>query len=62
MKDKAIDSIFSFMAAIPDIPQNKRGIEYTSKCVCGGTITAIRSKYNGHLHASCDSCKRRLME
>lgn len=56
------DSIFDWLKRIPDIPQDKRGIPYTSTCVCGGTITAIRSIENGHLSARCDICERIMIE
>ena len=46
----------------PEIPFNERGVEHKGKCTCGGTITAIRSTYNGHYHASCDKCGWRMME
>lgn len=54
--------LFDYLKAIPDIPNSVRGKEFTSKCVCGGTIKAKRSRYNGHLHAYCDKCKFRLIE
>lgn len=52
--------LLEFMAAIPDFKE--RGVEHTAPCPCGGTIHAIRSEYNGHLHARCDRCKSALME
>lgn len=54
--------IFERMERVPNIPKDVWGKEYTSECVCGGTITAIRSTYNGHLHARCDKCGYKLME
>lgn len=48
--------IFDYLQALPDIPDEKCGIEYESKCPCGGTLRAIRSKQYGHMHASCDKC------
>lgn len=53
---------FDWLAAVPEIPNDERGVEHTAPCPCGGTIRAIRSRYNGHLHAWCDKCKWRLME
>ena len=53
-------SLLEFLAAIPDF--DERGIEHTAPCPCGGTIHAIRSTYNGHLHARCDKCKAALIE
>lgn len=47
---------------VPEIPIHERGKAYTGECVCGGTITAIRSTYNGHIHASCDKCGFRMFE
>lgn len=54
--------IFDFLRAIPDIPNDKRGIKFKSKCPCGGEIISIRSKYNGHLHAHCTKCDCMLIE
>ena len=59
---QAETGIFNYISAIPDIPRNDRGKEYKSKCPCGGTLTSIRSRYNGHLHAKCDKCRFCLME
>ena len=52
------------LESMPKIPKARRywGKKYTSKCPCGGTITAIRSTYNGHLQASCDKCDFSMME
>lgn len=52
------------LESMPDIPKDKKywGKEYTSKCPYGGTITAYRNTYNGHIHASCDKCDFRMME
>ena len=52
--------IFDYLKAIPDI--KKRGVPVISKCPCGGTLTSIRSEYNGHLHVICDKCKFVLHE
>ena len=41
---------------------NEWGHEQKSTCPCGGTITAIRSEFNGHYHAACDKCGWRMME
>ena len=59
-KEYAAPDMFEFLAAIPDFED--RGVEHTAPCPCGGTIHAIRSTYNGHLHARCDKCKSTLME
>lgn len=56
------DGMLEFWKSIPNIPENVRGKEFKSKCFCGGTITAMRSTYNGHLWARCDKCDRRLMQ
>lgn len=57
-----IGGMFAKMEAAPDIPKDKRGIKYYSTCTCGGTITAMRSTYNGHYRASCDKCGWRMIE
>lgn len=59
-KDKIIGRMFERLKCIPEFTD--RGVEHKSKCVCGGTITSIRSTYNGHLHAECDSCGWKLHE
>lgn len=56
------DGMIEFWISIPKIPKNIRGIKFKSKCACGGIITAMRSTYNGHLHAYCDKCDRKLMQ
>lgn len=52
--------IFEYLAAIPVFKE--RGKIYKTKCICGGTLTSIRSKYNGHLSVKCDRCKFTLIE
>lgn len=60
-KDDHIPSdVLEFMCAVPHFKD--RGVEHTAPCPCGGTIHAIGSKYNGHLHAWCDKCGARLIE
>ncbi len=57
-----IEEVAAFINAIPDIPNDVREKEFKSKCPCGGTITAWRVKFNGHLRAMCDKCGAKLME
>lgn len=57
-----IDSVLDKLAAIPDIPMDKRGIEYHSKCPCGGDMKSWRAMGSGHLRASCEKCGWRLIE
>lgn len=57
--DKRKISMEEYLKAIPYIPisvKSMRGVEITGMCPCGGTIKAIRSKCNGHLHAKCEKC------
>lgn len=57
-------SIKEYLDAIPYIPLSvkwMRGHIITGPCPCGGTIKAVRSKYNGHLHAKCEKCGFCLM-
>ena len=57
------DVLLKVLKAIPDIPKGLWGVPYEAKCpYCDGTITAIRSTYNGHLLVKCDKCKFMLME
>lgn len=60
--DETTIKMLKWLEVIPMIPKDIRGIEHKAPCTCGGTVTAIRSIYNGHLHASCDKCGARLME
>lgn len=48
--------LFKRMGCIPDIPKDCCDKEYTSKCICGGTIIAVRSSYNHHIRAKCNKC------
>ena len=50
------DNLFDWIKLVPEIPIDERGVTHTGKCRCGGTISAVRSTYNGHLRASCDKC------
>ena len=52
------------LMAMPDIPRDKKfwGKVYSSECVCGGTIYATRSTYNGHIRAKCDKCNWNIVE
>ena len=50
------DNLFDWVKLIPEIPIDEWGVTHTGKCRCGGTISAVRSTYNGHLRASCDKC------
>lgn len=47
---------------IPDIEKSDRGTIHEAECVCGGTIRALRSVYNGHLTAKCEKCHFLFME
>ena len=62
MTKEQLDEVFSYIECVPDIPYHVRGKEFHSKCKCGGTITAWRVKYNGHIRAKCDKCDFKLME
>lgn len=58
------EEMLAKLKAIPNIPDKRTqwGKIYRNNCPCGGIITASRSLYNGHLHASCDRCDFRIME
>lgn len=57
-----LNEVTDFINAIPKIPMDVREKEFKSQCPCGGTITAWRVKYNGHLRAMCDKCGSKIME
>lgn len=54
MDDKDLEPFFERLKAIPEFED--RGIYHYGNCPCGGTIVAIRSTYNGHLHVRCEKC------
>lgn len=62
LTQEQLDEMFKYILAVPDIPTNVRDKEYYGKCPCGGTITAWRVKYNGHMRAKCDKCDFKLIE
>lgn len=56
------DPLWAKIAAVPEIPKNKRGIRYHGECPCGGIILAWRCKDSGHLRAICNKCQWKLVE
>lgn len=62
--EEQMQYVWSRIQAIPDIPKARKywGKEYTSKCPCGGIMTACRNTYNGHIRVSCDKCNFSMME
>ena len=52
--------VIEYLKAIPNFKD--RGVIHTAPCPCGGTLTAVRSTYNGHLHVECDTCDFKLHE
>lgn len=59
-EEEDLTPFFERLQAIPKF--DDRGVKHYGECPCGGKITAIRSTYNGHLHAECDSCGWSLCE
>ena len=58
--DDIADGLFERLKCVPKF--DEKGIYHYGKCTCGGTIKAIRSTYNGHLHAECNNCDFKLHE
>ena len=56
------DKLIETLKRVPNIPQNLRGVKYETECTFGGTLTAVRSAYNGHLHVCCDKCGVKIIE
>lgn len=56
--------LMDYLAAMPEIPKSRKywGEIYQSLCPCGGTLTATRSTYNGHIRCTCDKCGFRMIE
>lgn len=59
---KQKEEVMDWLDRVPVIPKNVRGVEYSAPCTCGGTITAVREKINGHMRASCDKCGMLMSE
>lgn len=59
---KESDEVFAWLERVPEVPKDVRGVEITAPCICGGTITAWRTKASGHLRAKCDKCNRKMLE
>lgn len=64
ISEKTVKFNMDRLGAMPDIPNEIKywGKTYQSQCVCGGTITAMRSTYNGHIRAKCDKCEWSIIE
>ena len=65
--DKEIFEIFSFLSEleknIPEDTKENRGKPFSFKCpLCGGIVSGMRSKYNGHVHAKCTDCGFGMIE
>lgn len=60
-----IEYYFEWLKCVPTISREDKsqwGKIFKSQCRCGGTITAIRNTYNGHIKAVCDKCKITMRE
>ena len=57
-----LKEMIEIIKAVPNIDYKDRERKYTSVCPCGGTITAWRVAYNGHLRAYCNKCGFKLIE
>ena len=61
-KEEANEYYSKMLAAVPDIPDDECGKEFTAPCPCGGTIKAMRSVENVHIPAYCEKCGFRMHE
>lgn len=64
---RTIDEIIKFsMVVDKNALSNERknwGKSVEFECpLCNGTITCVRSTYNGHIHAKCSGCNFTIME
>ena len=58
------DNFFEFAKAVgTSMKGAERGIVVSFECpVCQSTAQAVKSEYNGHVHAECKGCGFELME
>ncbi len=58
------DNFFEFAKAVgASMKGVERGIVVSFECpVCQSTAQAVKSEYNGHVHAKCKGCGFELME
>jgi len=54
------NELLRFLQAVPEM---ERGTIATWKCpLCNGVVAGTKSKLNGHIHVSCNSCGTRIMQ
>ena len=65
-KDQATNEMFQRMMAFVEVADGvceKCDTIYTFVCpICQGEAKAIKTSYNGHLRAKCDSCGYAMMQ
>ena len=62
IEDKEIKDFLKFLKIANDTVKEK-GKMYEFECpLCKGQAEAIKSNYNGHLHAQCKKCDMVIME
>lgn len=62
LEDKEIKDTINFIKVANDVCKEK-GKMYEFQCpICNGQAKAIKSDYNGHLHAKCEECDLTIME
>lgn len=62
IEDKEIDDFLKFIKVASEQCKEK-GKQYEFICpLCGGNAEGIKSSYNGHLWANCNSCGMNVIE
>lgn len=67
MNNEISESTLKFMKSVTENAPSKNRKEWGKsvefKCpLCNGTVTCVRSTYNGHIFAKCDGCGHMIME
>ena len=61
-EEKDIKDFLDFLKYANDVCKEKGKI-YEFECpICKGTAKAVKSSYNGHLHAECKECDLIIQE
>jgi len=62
-EDECEYEFFAFMKAVSENASKEWGKAVEFVCpICGGRAMVIRSTYNGHINAKCESCGMSFMQ
>ncbi|MEY8536653.1 hypothetical protein AALH30_24550 [Blautia pseudococcoides] len=59
--NKKLEEMLTFLKAACDAVKDCHKAKFTCP-ICGSTARVIKSRYNGHRHASCSGCDANFIE